>query len=305
MIPAIKLQNVTMWMMKGEGKINMKKRLTILPMILIVLVAILFLTGCAYNKRSAKFEEDKHEPVNVMSKHPKYDEENQKSLIMEDYLDYIKSNKESDYDKTLTDISVYKFEEIILRNSDCGITMGRDSGLYTNRPNTRRDYARVVFTVFPTTAIRESEDNQYIYAVYDTDLGIRVFLFFSKEKNNYNTLDGLPIEMSKSLNYEAFSDIKIGDKASDVENIDSIINEYIKVFDKFADDRLEIYTKKGVGPTSVHLLKDGILKIEYKRIALGDYEITSIEYNEDFILTGLNGDTCYKIAECDYVSGER
>ncbi len=282
----------------------MKKRLTILPMVLIVLVAILFLTGCTYNQRSAKLEEDKPEPVNVVPKHPKYDEENQKSLIMDDYLDYIKSNKETDYSKTLTDIPSYSFEEIIRNNYDCGILLGRDAGFYTDRSNTRRDYARIIFTVFPTKAIRESENKEYVYAVYDTDLDMRVFLFFSKEKNNYNTLDGLPIVMSKSLDYKDFSDIKIGDKADNVESIDPIITEYVRTFDRFADNRLGIYIKGGAGPTSVHLLNDGILKIEYKRIALGDYEITSIEYNEDFILSGLNGDTCYKIAECDYVDDE-
>ena len=280
------------------------KRLTILLMILIVLVAILFLTGCTYNLRSAKLEEDKPEPVNVMPKHPKYDEENQKSLIMDDYLDYLKSNKETDYSKSLSDIPVYYFDEIIIKNYDCGILLGRDAGFYTDRSNTRRDYARIIFTVFPTMTIRESENKEYVYAVYDTDLDMRVFLFFSKEKNNYNTLDGFPIVLSKSLGYKDFLDIEIGNNASKVEDIDPIMTEYIRAFDSCTDEWLEIRTKQGVGPTSVHLLRDGILKIEYKRIELGDYEITSIEYNEDFILSGLKGDTCYKIAECDYVDDE-
>lgn len=126
----------------------------------------------------------------VLKKHPKYDEEKHESLIMDDYLDYIKSNKKTNNDKILIDIPVYSFAEIILNNSDCGLGLGRDAGLYTDRPNIRRDYARTIFTVFPTTAIRESENKEYVYAVYDTDLGIRVFVFFSKEKNNYNTLDG-------------------------------------------------------------------------------------------------------------------
>jgi hypothetical protein len=240
----------------------------------------------------------------VLKKQSKYDEENHKSLIMDDYLDYIKSNKETDYNKTLADIPMYSFEEIIRNNYDCGILLGRDAGFYTDRSNTRRDYASIIFTVFPTKAIRESEDKEYVYAIYDTDLGMRVFMFFSKEKNNYNTLDGFPILMNKSLNYKDFSNIKIGDKASHVESIDPIISEYVPTFDRFADDRLMVYTKKGAGPTSVHLLKDGILKIEYKRINLGDYEITDIEYNEDFILSGFNGDTCYKIAEIDYVDNK-
>ena len=240
----------------------------------------------------------------ILSKQSKYDEENHKSLIMDDYLDYIKSNKETDYNKTLADIPMYSFEEIIRNNYDCGILLGRDAGFYTDRSNTRRDYARIIFTVFPTKAIRESENKEYVYAIYDTDLGMRAYMFFSKEKNNYNTLDGFPILMNKSLNYKDFSNIKIGDKASKVEIIDPIISEYVPTFDRFADDRLMVYTKKGAGPTSVHLLKDGILKIEYKRISLGEYEITDIEYNEDFILSGLNGDTCYKIAEIDYVENK-
>lgn len=51
------------------------------------------------------------------------------------------------------------------------------------------------------------------------------------------------------MSYEAFSDIKIGDKASKVEKIDTIIKEYTRAFDNSTDEWLEIYTKKGAGPT--------------------------------------------------------
>ena len=107
--------------------------------------------------------------------------------------------------------------------------------------------------------------------------------------------------MQKQLDYKDFIDIKVGDKASLVESIDPIISQYVRFFDTSSDEFLKGYTIRGAGPTSIHLLTDGILKIEYERISLGDYKITNIEYKEDFILSGFYGDTCYKIAECDYV----
>lgn len=53
--------------------------------------------------------------------------------------------------------------------------------------------------------------------------------------------------------------------------------------------------------TSVHVLTDGILKIEYDRTDDMEYVIKNIVHNEDFILDGLDGQPCYRIHEIDYV----
>ena len=51
----------------------------------------------------------------------------------------------------------------------------------------------------------------------------------------------------------------------------------------------------------MHLLTDGILKIEYQRDSALGYAITDIIYSEDFGLDGLYGETCYRITVADYV----
>lgn len=67
------------------------------------------------------------------------------------------------------------------------------------------------------------------------------------------------------------------------------------------DGFLDGYTQEGAPPSSVHILKDGVVKLEYKRTADKDYEIVNITYREDFILEGLDGKTDYRIAPADYL----
>lgn len=114
------------------------------------------------------------------------------------------------------------------------------------------------------------------------------------------TLDGFPVIMQKKLEYKDFTYIKKGDSIKIVENIDSIITQYIRHFDTISDDFLDGYSKKGAGATSIHLLTDGILKIVYERTN-GDYVIINIMYSKDFVLEGLDVKTCYKISELDYL----
>lgn len=58
--------------------------------------------------------------------------------------------------------------------------------------------------------------------------------------------------------------------------------------------------KNGVCFSSLHLLSDGILKIDYDRKG-EDYIVCDITYGEDFVLEGKYGETCYKIFIEDYV----
>jgi hypothetical protein len=237
----------------------------------------------------------------LFSKKPIYNDKTQKYELIENYEKYITERKTPfDEGKCFDSIPVYDSSDLLYNTADSGFFLGRDAGFYSLTPNTRRDFSRIIFTAYPTDAIRETSKSGNVYALYDTDIGVRVFLFFSKEKNNYMTLDGFPVIMQKKLEYKDFTYIKKGDSIKIVENIDSIITQYIRHFDTISDDFLDGYSKKGAGATSIHLLTDGILKIVYERTN-GDYVITNIMYSKDFVLEGLDGKTCYKISELDYL----
>ncbi len=66
-IPAIKLQNVTMWMMKGEGKINMKKRLIILIALLLIAIAIFISDRYGDKLLPIKLDAEKIESIKISS----------------------------------------------------------------------------------------------------------------------------------------------------------------------------------------------------------------------------------------------
>ena len=263
----------------------MKKSLVIIICLVVVLIGVV---AVAY-------------AGGLFTKKPIYNEETEQYELIEDYLEYIQS-REIPFDEGILDnIPVYDNSDLLHNTEDCGFYLGRDAGLYSLTPNTRKDYAKTIFTAFPTDAIREMSDKSGVYAVYDTDIGARLYLFFSKEKNNYMTLDGFPVIMQKKLEYKNFTDIQLGDSIKVVKSIDPIITQYIEFFDTGSDAALKGYNDIGADPTSVHLLTDGILKIEYKRTEDDDYVITNIIYSEDFVLEGLDGRTCYKIHENDYV----
>lgn len=238
----------------------------------------------------------------LFAKKPIYNEETGRYDLIEDYTGYIESRVILNPDnKSLENVPVYNNKDLLYNTEDHMFYLGRDSGFYSAVPNTRQDLAKVIFAAFPTDAIRQTPDKSGAYAVYDTDIGIRLYLFFSNEKNNYMTLDGFPIIMQKKLAFKDFKNIQTGDSIKLIETIDPIISQYIQFFDTGTDEALEGYTKRGAGPASIHLLSDGILKIEYKRSKDNDYVITNIVYSEDFVLEGLSGKTRYQILELDYV----
>ena len=147
--------------------------------------------------------------------------------------------------------------------------------------------------------VREISD--YLYLVYDTDNNTRLYLFFSKKKSLGVLTDGFPIIMKKKLAYKDFSRLQPGHNMRKVEEIDPVIPLYRRVFDEATDHVLKLNKERGIYLTSVHLLTDGILKIEYYRTDDREYIIRNIVYNEDFVLNGLDGQTCYRIHDEDYV----
>jgi len=109
--------------------------------------------------------------------------------------------------------------------------------------------------------------------------------------------------MGKMLSYDAFSDLNLGDPIEKVEAIDSVATLHKKlIIDVWNLDPVgaENRAKYGYPCTSIHYLKDGILKIEYKMLENQDLVISDIEFSEDYtLINALDDKVDYKINEMD------
>ena len=190
--------------------------------------------------------------------------------------------------------SIYEENEIIYE-SDC-FGLGVNSDTYLNcsfRPNSLE---RLV-SMFPNPNVREESDHFYLF--YDTDTGVRIFIFFSLN-DNIPFSYGYPIIMTKKLKYSDFEKIKIGDSLEDINNLDPIADYYVKEFDKLSDAIIEKLSTDEEGLVTVHLLEDGILKIAYERSAESQYIINDIDYSTKFEIYSIGQTRSYKISKDDY-----
>ncbi len=213
-----------------------------------------------------------------------------------DYVKQFVSENLSDKDNII--VPCYK-ENDLLYNTGC-FSLGRDAGT-NSASGFRTDLFERIVKMFPDPLIRE--EGNYIYAVYDTDISTRLFLFFSIEKSGGMFLDGFPVIMKEKLSYSDFAGLKAGDDIKIVEGIDPVVTLYTGSFDSISDNVLVERGDKFKFFTTIHLLSDGILKIEYERESVGNYIIKDIIFAEDFALNGANGETNYKIAAEDYITG--
>ncbi len=219
---------------------------------------------------------------------------------IEDVTGYIDANKISWKENVRPEVPTYLSEELYDANN--GIDFNYDAGSDKENPDGRGDYARDVLKKLPTEAMREGEDQSYVYTMYDTEVGVRLYLFFSKEKHNYKYVDGFPVNMSSKLSYQDYKHLKSGDFLEYVLVLEPAIEPiFSRSWKLYLDFEVEKMIKKGQGPTSIHILTDGVLKIEYNRNADGKYVITNITYAEDYVLDGLDGKTCYRIHPNDFV----
>lgn len=106
---------------------------------------------------------------------------------------------------------------------------------------------------------------------------------------------------SDTLYMKDFSGLSVGDRMERVEEIDPITSLYKEGYDRITDETLEAYLKGGEFISTVHLLKDGIIRIDYERVTCGEYYIKQIFESEDFIIPVLGGELCYRIYDEDYI----
>ena len=274
----------------------MRKKIIIISILLISFTSIM--TGCANFRGTNNEKGYGNKKVEIQKRIDNYDDE-KGYIFIEDTEKYLKEHLTEEKDLYQNELIPIYEETSLLRDTDGNFWIGRDAGFNNALENTRFDFVGSILTAYPSKAIRATDYGYYI--MYDTNTGIRLYLFFRQEEhNNYKYLSGFPIIMSKKLSYSKFKTLTEGDSIDKVESIDPVTKKYKEFFDEYNDAALESHTEMGVGPLSIHLLTDGILKIEYKR-SDKSYVITKITYSPDFELECFSGKLKYAINAWDYM----
>lgn len=197
------------------------------------------------------------------------------------------------------DIPVYSEKELLFETNGL-FFLGRDAGFYYGT-NARLNEAGAILATYPTSAIRLNDNGSY-YTIYETDSGYRLYLFFDKN-NSFTTPVGFPVIIKRVLSFSDFSNLDIGDPIEVVEIIDPVATLHKKVITDVWE--LEVkgatyFAEQGYPCTSIHYLKDGLLRIEYDMLDNGALVVSKIELNEDYVLTDVLGNEIdYTIDEMD------
>lgn len=152
---------------------------------------------------------------------------------------------------------------------------------------------------YPIECIRKNNEN--IYAVYKTNQGGLMYMFFTPDMHLYYSAYSM-----KKLSYADFSNIKAGDSFEKVAAVDPAANA-MKTAYETGNDSLVLYT--------VHVLSDGVFVAFYNESETSGYTVWKCEYYPDYIFNHYeffikakpeyaidNTDYSYKILPGDYVS---
>lgn len=202
----------------------------------------------------------------------------------------------------ISDIQLDKYPEDEFLFSNHCFSFYRDMDYFLNS-SARYDSLDAILEEYPPQAVRTIENNgqKSMYFVYETDEGTRLYVFFF-ETDNYQFTRGYPIVVKKLLKMEDFSALTVGDSMENVEEIDPITSLYRKGYDTLSDEMIEkVYIKGKEQISTIHFLKDGIIRINYDRDSTGDYIINQIITSDDFIIPVLTGKLCYRVYADDYI----
>ena len=165
---------------------------------------------------------------------------------------------------------------------------------------------------FPVTKITQL-NNDYIYTVYDVqgnDIEFNMYVFFRRGKDykgetiNQTTKDsyvlspekwgvtGRILFMNKTLSFADFSSLQVGDSVEKAEAIDPVIS-IMKEKKESSASYFHTY----------HLLTDGSLVLVFNRNSTDeDFKLASIEFDENFIFDGPDGEKELRIRASDYAN---
>lgn len=204
--------------------------------------------------------------------------------------------------KPLENIPVYE-ESKLLFTSQPYLNLGVDASVYCIYSAYMPADIRYLQESFPNTAVRVRDENTK-YLVYDTDTGYRLFLY-NLSSRDVGFIVGFPIVIKELLPYSDFAELHIGDAMEKVEAIDPVASIYKKhMIETFHMNDPKIASKKDLDlpRSSVHYLKDGILKIDYRTTEDGKLVIANMTFNSDYLLplaSGIEPGLCYKICDID------
>ena len=154
---------------------------------------------------------------------------------------------------------------------------------------------------YPTKAIRSRNDGAK-YLIYDMDSGYRLFLFLEK-KWDYMGYSGYPLLIGEIREYKEYKTLSKGDPIETVIKIDpltKIYKQYILDFWKWEPISAQNSILQNDPLTSMHYLKDGLLKITYTMEEPGQLIIYDIQYSKDRIFKDYLGEPVdYTVLECD------
>ncbi len=198
--------------------------------------------------------------------------------------------------------------ESFLFDNEC-FSFWRDMDYFLGK-NIRYDFLDFILDEYPPQIVRtiENHGQKCMYFVYETKDNTRVFIFFF-ESDNFGYTRGYPIIMKKTLTLADFDDLEVGDSLDDVEKIDQIASLYRKGYDSLSYEVAQrVYVDGSEVIATVHLLRDGIIKITYDRDESGKYTINDIRRSDEFIIPTISsfpiggGEVCYLIYPDDYIS---
>lgn len=188
------------------------------------------------------------------------------------------------------DIPVYYEFELLAGSYGTMFDLGFDACWYSPFA-TSQNLASQILANYPTNAIRVREDGSS-YLIYDTETGYRFYLFIDSDAMSRTV--GFPVLVKKSnmLSYSDFKDIQINDSIIKVEMVDDVTIWH--------ETRMLSRAQDGYLVSSIHYLKDGILKIDYSISETEELLVSNISFNKDFKIKTLDGKlTSHKIKDID------
>lgn len=264
----------------------MKKRYRVAGLALAILVAASLSTACK-QKDADKTVQEKRVAT-------------QEDYCLKPFRTIMEEQKLSTDKKVDTkDIPVYRESELLFDVNN-SFWPGKDAsfvGHFDSLPGN----TEAMMAELPTSAMRMREDGS-VYVIYDTDTGYRVFVLVNPEQDYIATM-GFPIIVKELLTHQDFSDLQVGDSIEKVEKIDPVAT----IHKKMIEDVWEMDPAGAAGMaemgrpcTSVHYLRDGILKISYDMQDDRSLVIADMEYSPDYVLPSAGGkNISYKLCEAD------
>lgn len=147
-----------------------------------------------------------------------------------------------------------------------------DNGLIYKLYNPFVSFQHYLYTVeelFPAECVRQISETM-VCNIYKTQENGLVYLFFQKEYDSWVLHHSVYVK--KGLSLSDFSSIKTGDSLESVGKIDPVALSVQK------NSEYPLFT--------IHLLKDGIVKIDYEKNNDGFFVVSGVQKSKDFKLTG-------------------